>query len=177
MWSDLEEEAGEIGLESRLAALMPMALARLWREAEESPAGPCKQKMILDGARQLSQLRGDGLEAERVPDADWKPPQEVGVCPETKALSQVLAESEQIMAGPRRGLLAPPVPGEPRDLSGASINPAESRPIKPNQTKSNLRGVDFCALSRLCPWPCGNQGESNRIEPNQTSCGAGGGSG
>ncbi len=64
-----------------------------------------------------------------------------------------------------------------------------SNPIKPRQTKSKLLGgsssaslhrrlrqkvlwvCDFCVLSRLCPRPCGNQGQSNQIKPNQT-CGA-----
>jgi hypothetical protein len=66
MASDLEEEAGKIRLEERLAALMAVALARLLREAEEAPAGPERTKMILDVARQLSQLRRDGQQAVRV---------------------------------------------------------------------------------------------------------------
>jgi hypothetical protein len=66
MSEDLEEEAGKTRLEERLAALMAVALARLLREAEEAPAGPERTKMILDVARQLSQLRRDGQQAERV---------------------------------------------------------------------------------------------------------------
>ena len=66
MSSDLEEEAGETRLEERLAAPMAMALARLLREAEESPAGAKRHRMILDVARQLSQLRREGHQAERV---------------------------------------------------------------------------------------------------------------
>jgi hypothetical protein len=66
MAEDLEEEAGNTRLEERLAALMAVALARLLREAEEAPAGPERTKMILDVARQLSQLRRDGQQAERV---------------------------------------------------------------------------------------------------------------
>jgi hypothetical protein len=45
---------------------MAMALARLLREAEEAPAGADRPKMILDVARQLSQLQRDGQQAERV---------------------------------------------------------------------------------------------------------------
>jgi len=66
MAEDLEEEAGETRLEERLAAVMAVALARLLREAEELPAGAERTKMILDVARQLSQLRRDGQQAERV---------------------------------------------------------------------------------------------------------------
>jgi hypothetical protein len=66
MSSDLEEEAGEKRLEERLVAPLAMGLARLLREAEEMPAGPERHKMILEVARQLSQLRRDSLLAERV---------------------------------------------------------------------------------------------------------------
>jgi hypothetical protein len=66
MSSDLEEEAGEKRLEERLVAPLAMGLARLLREAEEMPAGPERHKMILEVARQLSQLRRDSLQAERV---------------------------------------------------------------------------------------------------------------
>jgi hypothetical protein len=64
--SELEKEAGEIRLEDRLAAPMAMALARLMREAEESPAGAEKQKALLAVAQELAQLRGGTHAAERV---------------------------------------------------------------------------------------------------------------
>jgi hypothetical protein len=57
MSSDLEVEAGKKRLEERLVAPLAMGLARLLREAEEMPAGPDRHRMILDVARQLSQLR------------------------------------------------------------------------------------------------------------------------
>jgi hypothetical protein len=66
MSEDLEEEARDTRLEERLAAVMAVALARLLREAEEAPAGAERTKTILDVARQLSQLRRDSQQAERV---------------------------------------------------------------------------------------------------------------
>ena len=64
--SELEKEAGEIRLEDRLAAPMALALARLMREAEESPGSPEKQKALLGVARELALLRNGSHEAERV---------------------------------------------------------------------------------------------------------------
>jgi len=66
MSGDLEEEAGEIRLEERLVAPLVMALARLLREAEESADGAERQKTILDVGRQLSQLRRESHQAQRV---------------------------------------------------------------------------------------------------------------
>jgi hypothetical protein len=66
MSGELEEVTGETRLEERLVTPIAMALARLWREAEEEPAGADRHKMILDVARQLSQLRRESLQAERV---------------------------------------------------------------------------------------------------------------
>jgi len=66
MSDDLEGVAGETRLEDRLAAPMAMALARLLREAEEAPAGAEQRRTILDVARQLSQLRRESHQAERV---------------------------------------------------------------------------------------------------------------
>jgi hypothetical protein len=66
MSGDLEKEAGETRLEERLVAPLVMALARLLREAEESPDAAERQKTILDVGRQLSQLRRESLQAERV---------------------------------------------------------------------------------------------------------------
>jgi hypothetical protein len=63
---DLEKEAGEIRLEERLVAPMAMSLARLLRKAEESPGGFDMQKRVLAVARQLSQLRRESHQAERV---------------------------------------------------------------------------------------------------------------
>jgi hypothetical protein len=114
MSSDLEEEAGEIRLEERLAAPMAVALARLLGEAEESSAGPCRQRTILDVARQLSQIGRESLPGE------W-------VRMERERREEKLSEicqKERQEAGA----------GEARDLSGTLINLAESRRIKPNQT-------------------------------------------
>jgi len=66
MSDDLQGVAGETRLEDRLAAPMAMALARLLREAEEAPAGAEQRRTILDVARQLSQLRRESHQAERV---------------------------------------------------------------------------------------------------------------
>ena len=66
MSDDLTVVAGEVPLEDRLAAPMAMALARLLREAEEAPAGAEQRRTILDVARQLSQLRRESHQAERV---------------------------------------------------------------------------------------------------------------
>ena len=66
MSSGLEKEAGENRWEERLVAPPAMALARLLREAEELPAGPDRRRMILNVARQLSQLRRYSHQAERV---------------------------------------------------------------------------------------------------------------
>jgi hypothetical protein len=63
---ELEKEAGDICLEDRLAAPMAIALARLMREAAESPGGADKQKALLDVARELGQLRRGSHNAERV---------------------------------------------------------------------------------------------------------------
>jgi hypothetical protein len=66
MSGDLEEVAGKIRLEERLVAPLVMALARLLREAEESPDGEERRKAILDVGRQLSQLRRESHQAQRV---------------------------------------------------------------------------------------------------------------
>jgi hypothetical protein len=66
MSGDLEEEAGKIRLEERLVAPLVMALARLLREAEEAPDGAERRTTILDVGRQLSQLRRESHQAERV---------------------------------------------------------------------------------------------------------------
>ena len=155
MSSDLEEEAGEIRLEERLAAPMAVALARLLGEAEEASAGPCRQRTILDVARQLSQIGRESLPGE------W-------VRMERERREEKLSEicqKERQEAGA----------GEARDLSGTLINLAESRRIKPNQTcwrvcpptpyvggyaRRCCGGGTFCVLSGLFPWYCENQAGS-----------------
>ncbi len=66
MSGDLEKEAGEIRLEERLVAPLVMALARLLREAEESPDVAERRTTILEVGRQLSQLRRESHQAQRV---------------------------------------------------------------------------------------------------------------
>jgi hypothetical protein len=128
MSSDLEEEAGEIRLEERLAAPMAVALARLLGEAEESSAGPCRQRTILDVARQLSQIGRESLPGE------W-------VRMERERREEKLSEicqKERQEAGA----------GEARDLSGTLINLAESRRIKPNQTCGGGGWVDGATAAK-----------------------------
>jgi hypothetical protein len=183
MSSDLDEEGGEIRLEERRAALVALAPVRLLGETEEPPAGVARHRMILDVALRLSQLWRDGRQAERVrmrigSRREGSPTMAGRVRPQPNPLLQ---ERELIGAGL----------GESRE--GTSINMAESRPIKLNQTKSNLQGrgwVDgataakrrgnlvrccgcvtfacyrgyFFGLARIKPHEC----ESSRIKPNQT---------
>jgi len=66
MSGDLEKEAGEIRLEERLVASLVLALARLLREAEELPDGAERLKRVLEIGRQLSQIRRESHQAERV---------------------------------------------------------------------------------------------------------------
>jgi hypothetical protein len=66
MAGDLEEEAGVIRLEERLATLLAMALARLLREAEESTDDDYRRKTVLEVGRQLAQLRRGNQQAARL---------------------------------------------------------------------------------------------------------------
>jgi hypothetical protein len=143
MWSDLEKVYGEIRLESRLTVPMARALVRLLRETEEAPVDPCRQKTILDGAGQFSQVRRDGPKSERVRmrDADWKPPRKPQGCGKAKGRHARPRPHRNPLPQDRE--LTEAGPDESRDLLGRrSIcpNQGQSNQIKPNQTKSNLLG-------------------------------------
>jgi hypothetical protein len=160
-----------------------MALARLLREAEEAPAGAEQRRTILDVARQLSQLRRESHQAERVrmERERWAHKElellekERQAAEDEAIVKNTMAEFPHLTFGLRRKAagLPPKEPGVCRKRKarrrraqsgrGKSKSPRiqavgdEARP-EPNSPPQE-RGVTDAA-----------PGESNQIKPNQTSC-------
>jgi hypothetical protein len=185
MSGDLEEVAGETRLEERLVAPLVMALARLLREAEEAPDGTERRKSILDVGRQLSQVRRESLQAERVRmerdrwehkkvEIALKERQEVeaeelkeAIWEKTKAehpalrpLAELKAELKGLRETRGRAEGKARVEGDggaqEEEIAGAAIKVTESNVTKRTKRTKRTEG-----------------GESNQIKPNQT-CGVGG---
>jgi hypothetical protein len=166
--SDLEEEAGEIRLEERLATLMAMALARLLREAEESPGGANQVRTILDIARQLSQLRRESHQAERVrlERERWEQ-KEAEICEkerqEAEEEAQKAAIWEQVKAefagrhSKGAGKADRKPPRKPRGCSKAKARVARPHPGPPPQERE---------VTEAAPGEAGELGERS-IEANQ----------
>jgi hypothetical protein len=180
MSSDLEEEAGEKRLEERLVAPLAMGLARLLREAEEMPAGPERHKLILEVARQLSQLRRDSLLAERVRiERDRWEEKLSEICQREHQEAEQAARSEVIMQQTmkefphlRFGLRRKEAENSPAEppvrpkRKARDERPAAEAASKDGQTERDERdGMDEGDEGeRVTP----NQTDSSPIKPNQT---------
>jgi hypothetical protein len=148
---ELEKEAGEIRLEDRLAAPMAIALARLLREAEESPGDAAKQKTLLGVARELALLRNGSHEAERVrlERERWETKQ-AEVAEKKRKDAEWSAQWEQIK------LQRPDINWD-GSLFLAGMVPQELQVC-----------LEASARLRRAQDERANQGESNQIKPNQT---------
>ena len=167
MSSDLEQEAGEIRLEERLTAPLALALARLLREAEEASAGPCRQKTILDGARQLWLARRDGHEAEWVRDADWKPPRKSRGCGRTKARdARPLPQERELTESVSENLYLAQRKGTRPTGNAQNSNPLQA--LSPDQANFQTSSEGGLVESRDLAGTAINLAEARPIKLNQT---------
>ena len=163
-------------------APLAMGLARLLREAEEMPAGPERHKLILEVARQLSQLRRDSLLAERVRiERDRWEEKLSEICQREHQEAEQAARSEVIMQQTMKEF--------PHLRFGLRRKEAENSPAEPPvRPKRKARGErpvaeaaskDGQKETKGTEWTKGTkasgsrpikpiQAQSNQIKPNQT---------
>ncbi len=178
---DLEAEAGETRLEERLAALMAVALARLWQEAEELPSGAEKHQRILEVARALGQLRRQSHQAERLRiERDRWAEKKSEICQREAKEASEAAHNEVIWQMTKAqfpslyGKPAPKAEGKrPRKRRGGGEAKGDRRPGapkgrgKPQDERAEIQDVAESSESNRIK---ANQSESDQIKPNQTSC-------
>jgi len=183
MSDDQQGVAGETRLEDRLAAPMAMALARLLREAEEAPAGAEQRRTILDVARQLSQLRRESHQAERVRmERERWAHKELELLEKERQAAQdeaivknTMAEFPHLTFGLRRKAagLPPKEPGVGRKRK-ARRRRAQSGRGKSKSSRIEAVGDEARPEPNSPPQERevtdAAPGESNQIKPNQTSC-------
>jgi len=183
MSDDLEGVAGETRLEDRLAAPMAMALARLLREAEEAPAGAEQRRTILDVARQLSQLRRESHQAERVrmERERWAHKElelleeERHVAEDKAIVKNTMAEFPHLTFGLRRKAAGLP-PKEPGVCRKRKARRRRAQSGRGKSKSSRIEAVGDEARPEPNSPPQEREvtdaapGESNQIKPNQTSC-------
>jgi len=163
--SELQQEAGEIRLEDRLAAPMALALAGLMREAAETPGDADKQRTLLGVARELGQLRRGSHEAERVrlERERWETKQ-AEVNEEKRKKAEHAAFCERLKAQnpdlfryslpklyavrPQELLACLEANARLRQAQDERANQTKSNQIKPNQTEGNAEIGN--AESRKC---------------------------
>ena len=169
----LEKEAGEIRLEDHLAAPMAMGLARMLRDAEESPDEAGKQNRLLAVARELAHLRRGSHEAERVrlKREQWETAQ-AAATERKRSEAIVWPLYTAVLAKLCGRLFDAPLPlGQSGSLNPLGELPEQLRSC----VEANARLLDAAALKEPPKTPAAPKqqpSESNQIKPNQTSEGA-----
>jgi hypothetical protein len=149
--SELEKEAGEIRLENRLTAPVALALARLMREAQDSPDGTERQKALLRVARELGQLRRGSNDAERV-----RLERERWEAKQAEVREGKRKQAERAENWERRKAQDP-------NLFRYSLSQLYA--VRPQEL---LTCLEASAHLRQAQEERANQGKSNQIKPNQT---------